>query len=463
MQSDRASGLVGCFSLVAIGLAPAAVSQAEVFRPAETADAVLIQENQVWDRRLHDLLRLPAWIDLALEHRTRFELRDDPFRPGESRSDTQYPQRTRLRLGIDGPGPLRFLGEMQDARTHSDGPNDFTGAEIDRFDVLQLFVSATLRDVLGSGLRADAHVGRLTLDVGSRRLLARNSFRNTTNAFDGVHVQIGREKAWRLRALYTRPVVIDEGPFDDDDTSRTRLWGIAYEDRRNPWFSLDAYYLGLADRVGQRRYTTFGARLFHPAQPQQLDYELELIGQLGNRGTRGERGDTTQGAWAGHAELGWTFALPASPRLVGQLDYASGTDDGDVDSHTFDPLYGARRFDLIPTGIYGPFRRANIVSPGLRLVLTPLPTLKAQLKVRHWQLAQSEDAFVGTGLRDATGHAGSQLGQDVELSLQWAPLAWLAFDTGYDHWFKGSYFDDAPNSPSTGDTDYFYVATRIRF
>ena len=43
----------------------------------------------------------------------------------------------------------------------------------------------------------------------------------------------------------------------------------------------------------------------------------------------------------------------------------------------------------------------------------------------------------------------------------------VEFDAGYDHWFKGSYFDRLPVSaglPPGGnkDTDYFYILTKFR-
>jgi len=448
--------LLAAFGLAVAGGQPAG---ADVTGPQQPADAVLIREATSWDRLLHDALSLPSWLDVAVEQRTRFEYLEDPFRPGEPDTQTQYPLRTRLRVGVDGPEPLRFLAEIQDARAYGNGPRDFTGSEVDRIDVLQLFASATAPDLLGSGLRADVHAGRMTLDFGSRRTLARNGFRNTTNAFDGVHLNLGSgEGLWRVRAFFVRPVIIDPGYVDDESTARQRFWGAAYEDKRISWLNLDVSYLGLKDRLGGREYHTLGARALRPPKASHLDYELELIGQFG------ERGDLDQSAFAGHAELGYTLKLPGSPRLAGQFDYASGTADPDGDeSHTFDPLFGARRGDLIPTGIYGPFRRSNILSPGIRVSAAPRADVKLQLKVRYWELAQARDAFVGTGLRDATGEAGRRLGTDVEISVQWSPRPWLSFDAGYDHWFKGSYLDRVANVPSTGDSDYVYLATQVRF
>jgi hypothetical protein len=446
--------------LAAIGLGPAGSAQGAgpVTRPAETADAMLVSESQSWNRYLKSALGLPSWLDLAVDQRTRFELLSGPFRPEEPDTQSQLALRTRLRVGIDGPGPLRFLAELQDARVFGDKPLDFLLTQIDTLDVLQLFVSAETADLLGSGLRADIHVGRLTMDFGSRRLVARNRFRNATNSFDGIHLQIGDGQAWRVRAFLTRPVLLEEGYFDNDSSAKQRFWGVALEDKRIRWLNLDAYYFGLRGQRIDREFHTFGLRGYRPAQLQQLDYEIELIGQFGE--LLGE----DHSAFAGHAELGYTLDLPWSPRLVGQFDYASGTaDPGGGESHTFVFLFGARRFDLVPTGIFGPFRRSNILSPGVRLVVSPHPKVEAELKVRYWELAQARDRFVGTFLQDPTGASGRNLGTDIELRVRWKPTPWLAVEAGYDHWFKGSYLDRVPNASSTRDSDYVYMATRFRF
>ena len=57
--------------------------------------------------------------------------------------------------------------------------------------------------------------------MASRRLVARNGFRNTTNAFDGVHLQVAREGAWRVRGFWTRPVVLDPSYFENESSERT--------------------------------------------------------------------------------------------------------------------------------------------------------------------------------------------------------------------------------------------------
>ena len=83
---------------------------------SEPADAVLIREKEwKWKRYLKDLMQLPQWVDLGVEHRTRFEVYDHPWRNIQplGRTDPQIQQRTRVRFGLNGE-TFRFLFEGQD-------------------------------------------------------------------------------------------------------------------------------------------------------------------------------------------------------------------------------------------------------------------------------------------------------------------------------------------------------------
>ncbi len=443
----------------------------------EPADAVLNLRREIeWNRYLKTGLHLPDWIDLGLEQRSRFESYDHPWRStqvsGGGGTDTQGALRSRLRVGLGGNGPFRFLFEGQDSRALSaNDPGDFRNTTtVDQFDVLQLLGSLTINNVLGSGLRTDLHFGRMTLDFGKRRYVARNDFRNTTNSFDGFHWQIGQDNTWRFRAFLTEAVIRDDVRLDEPSI-KTVFWGTYAESAHLPWLNLNVYYFGLNDQQPQnksnhRTYSTFGARLFKEPAVNEFDYEIEGAVQTGKLGT------VDHFAYNPNVEVGYTFNLPWTPRFLAQYTYASGTQTPDgIESGTFDSLFGARRFDLMPTGIYGPFFRSNINSPGWRLILTPKENLILTLKHRFWYLAEATAAYTGGLVQDRTGASGNYLGQDVELRAQWAPL-WairrnLDFDFGYVHWFKGSYFDSPviiAQMPAGGnkDTDYFYAQLRVR-
>ena len=108
-------------------------------------------------------------------------------------------------------------------------------------DILQLLVSVTAKNVMGTGLRTDLHFGRLTMDFGRRRFIARNDFCNSTNAFDGVHGQLAKDEVWRVRVFLVEPVLGDDVQLDEQ-SSRSVFWGTYVETNHVPWLRLNAYY-----------------------------------------------------------------------------------------------------------------------------------------------------------------------------------------------------------------------------
>ena len=434
----------------------------------ETADQVLIFERDVkWTRHLKTQLGLPSWIDLGLESRTRFESISFPFRQGEIGTQAQIPQRSRIRLGLDGPGPLRFLFEGQDSRTHvlAGKGAQVDNSLVDEWSVLQLFASVTLPNLLGTGLRADGHFGRMTMDMNNLRLIARNLFRNTTNAFEGGHVRLSSGKDWLVRSFLVRPVVRFTEETDTGDTE-SLFWGVSYETRDKPWFQRDLFYYGLNDRESSSSsppvvYHTFGLRLFKVNTPGELDYEIESDWQFGSFGQKDHF------AHYQHFQVGYTIDTFWVPRFLFQYDYASGTRDPDGSQNgQFDPLFGTTNPDLDPTSLFSAFARSNISSPGYRIILMPIKTFEFQLVNRFWWLAQAKDEWVGSGLQDPTGQSGNFLGSTVQLKALWKVVSALRFELGYVHFDKGTFVENQakiPGNPPANDSDYFYVSTKLRF
>ena len=80
---------------------------------------------------------------------------------------------------------------------------------------------------------------------------------------------------------------------------------------------------------------------------------------------------------------------------------------------------------------------------------------------RAFWLARARDAWVGSGLQDPTGSSGKSLGQNFETRIRWQTNRHLTLELGYARFFKGSYLDLVPNSPNTGNSNFFYIATEI--
>ncbi|GKS59366.1 alginate export family protein [Nitrospira sp.] len=434
----------------------------------ETADQILINDSQVrWNRYIVALTNAPRWLDVGLHHRMRYENLTNNFRQGLPSDVDGGAFRTRLRFGLDWK-MFRFFAEAQnssDVGTSSALLGTINSSLFDQDRLLQAFIAIRLDNLFGAGLRADLHVGRMTFDFGSRRLIARNEFRNTTNTFNAVHWNLAQAQDWRIRAFIGKPVSDTFGvlvPVRD-----TLFWGTQYETRQHPWLNLDLYYFGINGGQNvdeERRFGTYGLRVFRYAAPGWWDYETEAAFQAGTKTGRDHF------AHFEHAELGYTFNVPWRPRVALQYDYASGTVDPNGQSNqTFDTLFGARRFEYNPTGVFGPFFRSNISSPGVRAGFQPRADTSVSLKYRAWYLAQAKDAWVGSGLQDPTGASGNFLGQDLELRVSWQWITdprLIEIEVGYDYFFKGSYVQrqaEIPGNPSAQNSEFFYIQTEMRF
>jgi len=405
--------------------------------------------------------KTPQWLQLSFQQRTRYERLTNPFRFEELGIEELLPIRTRLKLEIgDIHKPVRFLIEFQDSRAFLDDQKIFLiPAQINKHDFLQAQIQFHSGDFPGKGLESRFTVGRFTMDLGKRRLVARNGMRNTTNAFDGVAWSLGGDSNWKIQTFFTSPVIID---YEDLDSSRGNqfFWGVYYETMRLKQFQTEIYYLGLHENdrtLTQRQHSTIGLRLYKEQSPGRFDFEVESAWQFGRSGSRDHFSHLQ------HGELGFSFDAPWNPRLSFQFDYAEGDRNPEDDkSGRFNSCFGGRAFEYTPTGIFGPFYRSNLNTPGIRMVLNPSQQWQITTSHRAFWLARAKDVWVGSGLQDPSGRSGKTLGQSFEANVKWKPKKFFLLEFGYAHFFKGSYLDRAPGSPGTGDSDYFFIATEIQ-
>ena len=164
-------------------------------------------------------------------------------------------------------------------------------------------------------------------------------------------------------------------------------------------------------RDSQRRgLTTSGVRIFKTPAIGKFDYEVESVWQVGDPAqTAGSQTTLSHFAHFQHVGLGYTFDLPWSPRLLVQYDYASGDrDPNDSQNERFDTLFGARRFEFGPNGIWGPFVRSNISSPSWWIILKPKEGVSFFFAHRLWWLAESRDQCITSGIQDHNRRSGVQ-------------------------------------------------------
>jgi hypothetical protein len=438
-------------------------------------------EKPVWN--LHDTLKLPKWLSMSLEQRTRYETVDGSYKANGKGGDQQIPLQTDLWLQAN-LGKFRLGAEFLDAHALSaDSGSGVNNTHADQADFIQGYAAWADQNVLYSGIGAEVIAGRQSLNLGSRRLIARNAMRNTINSFTGVKLRLLDYGNWQFNGFVTMPVnryptasadILNETHQWDEEDTHTLFSGGFLELYNIGWGINSEVYLyhldesdGARNPTRNRRFFTPGMRFYIKPAKAEFDFELETIGQFGTvRATTGatDGRDLQHQAWYQHADVGYTFDMPWSPRLGLQYDYATGDNNpSDGKDQRFDTLYGARRFEFGPTGSYGAFARSNINSPGYRIGINPRSDVQAFLGHRLFWLESSKDSWTSAGLQDTTGRSGNFVGHQLELSTRWDVNSSLNLETGWAHLFKGEFAKKAPSAANAQDVDYFYVQSMLRF
>jgi len=455
---------------VAVLVALPAPSEAD----AQTADEPL---------RLGAILGAPEWLELGVVHRTRVGYLENQFRASdtaEAPDPFAVSLRTLVAAGVEaGPGFVRL--EVQDSRVvaSDNGGGDATILNttiVNPLEVLEALVGVRFADAVVAGDALEVRAGRLTLDLGKRRLVARNRFRNTINGFTGVDATWTSAGGHRLRAFAAMPVrrrpsdpdglESDRAELDKENTDAA-LWTLYYgAPAVGPEIASEVYAVGFHERDGEResrdrQLATAVVRVFREPATERLDFEVEGMVQVGRSSlsTAPDARRLDHRAHFVHAEVGYSIEAPWRPRVLAQYDLASG--DGDPDDGTngrFDTLFGARRFDFGPTGIFGAFARSNISTPGLRVAVRPMATVGAFVAYRGFWLASATDAWTtASGVVDPTGAAGSFVGQQIEGRVRWDLVPGnLRLEVGAAALARGRFARKAPGGRNA-NAGFFYT------
>ncbi|TRO96159.1 alginate export family protein [Glycocaulis profundi] len=421
-------------------------------------------------------------IQLSGSTRATYESLSGQFRPGRGPNDQLLTLRTIVKLEA-GRERVRGVFELIDSRAWlADSDTPISTGEVNVLEPVQAHLVFDTGGVLGAR-SSSLLVGRFTQDLGSRRLVGRNNFRNTTNAYTGARFVWNGKGGDRLTALWTFPQLrqpsdrdslLDNAFAFDAERADFNFSGLYYE---RPsvieGVNADVFVFRLFEGedvpgARHRRLWTPGLRLRRPPAAGTWDFELEGGWQLGSVRASTDPVDTRDldvSAQYLHAELGYTFDAPWRPRLKAEYEYASG--DGDPQSGTFtrfDPMFGPRRFDFGPTGIYGALSRVNISSPGLRLEAVPNDRWDGFVSYRGVWLADAADRFDRGGSIDPSGQSGSFVGQQIEFRARyWLVPGTVRLEAGGAALIQGEFLKSAPNAPGHGDTRYGYVSMSYEF
>lgn len=412
--------------------------------------------------------------------RARYEMLDGQARTGFGPKDDLFSLRTLVLVEYD-TGPLRIGAELQDSRVYgADLGSALSANDVNVLEPIQAYVAADIAAPFGNGSKLVLQAGRFTLNLGSRRLVAADDYRNTTNAYTGVRADVTLAGGWQATGIYVLPqqrlpedseafranrMALDREGFDQ------QLWGgLLSRTDAIAGAAAEIGFFRLIERDTPRRATrdrklsSVSARVIRAPAAGKWDFEAETIYQSGRvrsdlAATASELGVSASFV---HADIGYSFPGTLKARLSIEYDRASGDGAGGRFGR-FDTLFGMRRADLAPAGIYAQIGRTNISTPGIRLEVAPTRRLDAFGVYRALWLAEPTDSFSTTGVRDATGRSGSFAGHQIEGRIRW----WLVADrvrseTNAAFLAKGRFLREAPNALGAGSS-VAYLSTALTF
>ncbi|MEQ8407696.1 MAG: alginate export family protein [Gammaproteobacteria bacterium] len=385
--------------------------------------------------RLNEQLNLSDGFDVSLIHRSRFENIADNVQPGASKNDQVYVMRTLLDMQYQNEQIISQL-ELADMRQEfADSDSIISTATVNSLDILQATIGYKFDPEGNTTLR----FGRFTEDWGSRRMMARNRFRNTINAFDGAVLHTRLAGGAELKAMATQTVtrlpsdrqsLLDNEQQSDRSYDSRRFYGVhlalpALLDSLPAEF----YYYAMREKdtadtqTRNRRLNTLGFRLRAMPEAGQFDFEIESMLQTGTQRSSAsplDQIDLDHQAYFQFLSVGYSFPVPSGLRMTFEFDYASGDENPfDDASGRFDSMYGPTAFEFGVVGLYNFFNRSNLASPGVRLTADLSPTVDIMMLYRHLWLAEARDSWGRTGIQDVTGTSGDYLGQHLQLRVRW--------------------------------------------
>ena len=353
-------------------------------------------------------------FDVSGSFRVRYESLNNPIFPTSSTAREQSNQRLSTRFIVNSTVSYQNLAatiEIRDSRVFLD-ENDptLTANQVNTLEPTQFFI--TYKPERESGLYevSAIKVGRMELDYGSRRLLAKTAYRNATNSYDGIVVE-ARVADWQVHGVYVLPVSrfpTDSESLDgnerafDKSFSERKFFGV-YAASKDNNVKLQSYWLkeddseALATR--NRALYTLSVDYTQPFD-NGLITNIEVVGQTGTSFQTASANDTDEKDVRAYMLFGYVGKqITDNTFLRAEVDYISGDNDTSDDTISdFDTLYGVRRFDFGPTDVYQAMPRRNLKAVGLRSVSKPAKAHNIMLgyKAMWYQKApQDVDSFIG--------------------------------------------------------------------
>ena len=402
------------------------------------------------------------WLNVGLEHRTRYEYRENDYRfwtkttpVGPERRyrpdpDNLFLLRTRAYLGIqDILDPLRFAVEFQNSSSEN-GLYERTDADVNEHELIQGYGELYFKNALGFNRPFSIRAGRMHLELLDRRLIANNEFRNTTNNFLGYRVRFGKQQNdWDLDTFALQPLERLKYQWDRNDEDTWIYGGVLSIRRWSEFITIQPYFIGrkvdgdptnsvVANRKVDQDIYAPGLRVYGVFPESNFDFDADINKQFGRVGklvgTQQTMGNHDALAYA--IELGYTFDHDWKPRASVFYGYGTGDKNGlDNNNQRFDPFYGFNQ----PWSRNDYFSWDNLHAPKARLEFVPYKEVRVDTGFNAYWLENESAPWTRAALQDRAGKSGNFLGYEWDLRLRHKLNPYVDWSMSYAYFSPGDF------------------------
>jgi hypothetical protein len=333
----------------------------------------------------------------------------------------------------------------------------------DRSDLVDLYVDLKVAEWDDRPIYVRG--GRQEVSLGSQRLVSNLDWANTLRTFQGVRTFRQGEK-WDLNAFWLQPIIPNSTYFDSPDY-RQNFSGVWATYRSKPGRFWDLYALNLnnSNRIfsgesgvlGGENSTTLGTRIVGDVDNTWL-YDAEGMLQVGRHSNQQiQAGASTTG-------IGYNFKnVETTPQVWLYYDFASGDAQPGQGTKfgTFNQLFPFGHYYL---GYLDLVARQNIQDLNVQFVAYPTNWIYLLLQYHNFHLAQARSPLFGAGggleRVDPAGSAGTNVGNELDLLVNFHLTAHQDILIGYSKLFAGSYI--AKTGPNVSP-ELFYLQHQLRW
>jgi hypothetical protein len=342
--------------------------------------------------------------------------------------------------------------------------NDLAGLPIDenKADFLNLFMDFKIFE--GDGNPGYVRVGRQELLLGSQRMVSTLDWANTRRTFQGVRGFRTTEK-FDVDLFWAQPVIPNPNRLDsvDNNVNFAGVW-TTYRPKKGQ--AIDAYYLMLDNTnrtttldVQRAPFTrhTFGGRYY--GENDGFLWDAEYAMQLGTVEHRNLiAGMATTGVGYNWNDAAW------NPTVWAYYDYASGGNPNGGTAHTFNPMYPFGHYYI---GWLDVINRQNIHDLNFHVFLYPTKWLTSWFQFHSIWLADNKDALYSDGgvpiRRDASGRAGSHVGEEIDYTLNFHLSKHADILCGYSYLWGGDFLQNTSTAKLAANASFFFAQYSYRW